>query len=211
MTVLKMKGLALAIALLATPADAQKAANWTHSGGDAGNTKYTALDQINAKTIKRLKIVWRAPALDPAVRAENPALVANNNYLNAPLVMNGVMYISNQIGQVEARDPGTGKVIWREAGFPADGPLAALRSSRGLAVWGEGANARIVTVRGPYLYLLDAKTGGVIPSFGDKGRADLRDDPKNLFYWRTPNPIVVKDVIVIGGQPTVTGTTDPIR
>ena len=97
---------------------------------------------------------------------------------DAPLVVGGVMYISNQIGQVEARDPATGKVIWREANFPGDGPLTALRSSRGLAISGEGASARIITVRGSYLYQLDAKTGAVITSFGDKGRVDLGTTPR---------------------------------
>ena len=212
MTVLKTAGLALAIALLATTSHAQAGADWTRSGADLGDTKYSSLDQINAATIKRLKVVWRAPAIDPVVKAENPQLTLNNNYLDAPLVVGGVMYISNQIGQVEARDPATGKVIWREAAFPGDGPLTALRSSRGLAIAGEGANARIITVRGSYLYLLDAKTGAVITSFGDKGRVDLRDDPKGgFYYWRTPNPILVKNVIVIGGQPTAAGAPDPNR
>ncbi len=204
-------GLALAVALMATTAHAQASADWTRSGGDLGDTKYSSLNQINAGTIKRLKVVWRAPAIDPLVKAENPQLVLNNNYLDAPLVVGGVMYISNQIGQVEARDPGTGKVIWRQANFPGDGPLTALRSSRGLAISGQGADARIITVRGSYLYLLDARTGAVVPSFGDKGRVDLRDDPKGgLYYWRTPNPILVKNVIVIGGQPTAT-PPDPAR
>jgi glucose dehydrogenase len=208
MKALKTANFVLAIALFATTAHAQTNTNWAYLGGGPGDNKYSALDQINAGTIKRLKIAWRAPAMDPAVLAENPQLALSNNYQDAPLVFDGVMYISNQIGQAEARDPGTGKVIWRQANFPGDGPLTALRSSRGIAVWGEGAGARIVTVRGPYLYLLDAKTGAVIPSFGDNGRVDMRADPKDLFYWRTPSPIVVKDVIVIGGQPIATGTAD---
>ena len=208
MKALKTANFVLAIALFATTAHAQTDTNWAYIGGDIGNNKYSALDQINAGNIKRLKVVWRAPAIDPAALAENPQLVASNNYQDAPLVFDGVMYISNQIGQAEARDPGTGKVIWRQANFPGDGALTALRSSRGIAIWGEGASARIVTVRGPYLYLLDAKTGAVIPGFGDNGRVDMRADPKDLFYWRTPSPIVVNDVIVIGGQPIATGTAD---
>jgi glucose dehydrogenase len=208
MKALKTANFVLAIALFATTAHAQTNTNWAYIGGDIGNNKYSALDQINAGTIKRLKIVWRAPAMDPAALAENPEMVPSNNYQDAPFVFDGVMYISNQIGQAEARDPGTGKVIWRQANFPGDGPLTALRSSRGIAIWGEGAGARIVTVRGPYLYLLDAKTGAVIPGFGDNGRVDMRADPKDLFYWRTPSPIVVNDVIVIGGQPIATGTAD---
>lgn len=201
-------GAAIAFALLAVAAHAAPPSDWSHFGGDIGDTKYSGLNQINAATITRLKVAWRAPALDPAVKAENPQLTPSNNYQDAPLVVDGVMYISNQIGQVEARDPGTGAVIWRQANFPGDGPLAALRSSRGLAIWGKGARARIVTVRGPFLYLLDAKSGAVVTSFGDKGRVDMRDDPKRLFYWRTPCPIVVKDVIVIGGQPIAIGETD---
>ncbi len=212
MIALKTTAFALALALISTTALAEAGADWPRSGGDLGDTKYSSLNQINAATIKRLKVVWRAPAIDPTVKAENPSLVLNNNYLDAPLIVGGVMYISNQIGQVEARDPGTGKVIWRQENFPGDGPLTALRSSRGLAISGEGAKARIITVRGSYLYLLDAKTGAVIPSFGDKGRVDLRDDPKGgPYYWRTPNPILIKNVIVIGGQPTATGTPDPNR
>jgi glucose dehydrogenase len=208
MKALKTANFVLAIALFATNAHAQAGTNWAYIGGDSGDNKYSALDQINAGNINRLKVVWRAPAIDPAALAENPQLVASNNYQDAPLVFDGVMYISNQIGQAEARDPGTGTVIWRQANLPGDGPLTALRSSRGIAIWGEGASARIVTVRGPYLYLLDAKTGAVIPGFGDNGRVDMRADPKDLFYWRTPSPVVVKDVVVIGGQPIATGTAD---
>ncbi len=140
MKALKTVNFVLAIALFATTAYAQTDTNWAYIGGDIGDNKYSALDQINAGNIKRLKIVWRAPAIDPAALAENPELVASNNYQDAPLVSDGVMYISNQIGQVEARDPGTGKVIWRQANFPGDGPVTALRSSRGMAIWGEGAN-----------------------------------------------------------------------
>jgi quinoprotein glucose dehydrogenase len=205
MKVLKATGVALALALLATTAHAQAKADWPHFGGDLGDTKYSALDQINAGNIKRLKVVWRAPALDPVFRAENPALVLSNNFRNAPLVVDGVMYLSNLAGKVEARDPGNGKVIWREANFPGDPPLTAAYASRGISLWGKGPSARIVTVRGPYLYLLEAKNGAFVTSFGDKGRVDLREDPKNTFAWNSPNPTVVKDVIVIGGQPTGAG------
>ena len=136
MKALKTANFVLAIALFATNAHAQAGTNWAYIGGDSGDNKYSALDQINAGNINRLKVVWRAPAIDPAALAENPQLVASNNYQDAPLVFDGVMYISNQIGQAEARDPGTGKVIWRQANLPGDGPLTALRSSRGIAIAG---------------------------------------------------------------------------
>ena len=34
-------------------------AEWRHYGGDAGGTKYSPLDQINAENVKDLQIVWR--------------------------------------------------------------------------------------------------------------------------------------------------------
>lgn len=210
-----LKSICLAVALCATTAQAQATADWAqatadwaHFGGTLGDTKYSALDQINAKTIDRLKIVWRAPALDPALRAENPALVPSNNFRNAPLVVGGVMYVSNQIGLVEARDPGNGKLIWRQGAFPGDPRLTPAAASRALAMWGKGAGARIVTVRGSYLYLLDDRTGNPIEDFGNKGRVDLREAPKTLFSWSAPAPIVVGDVIVVGGQPIAIGVTD---
>ena len=208
MAALKSIGLALALSLCSTTVQAQSRGDWAHFGGDLGDTKYSALDQINARTIKRLKIVWRAPALDPALRVENPTLVPSNNFRNAPLVVGGVMYISNQLGLVEARDPASGKIIWRQPAFPGDTRLTPAAASRALALWGKGAGARIVTVRGNYLYLLDARTGHAVEDFGDKGRVDLREQPRTVFSWNAPAPIVVGDVIVIGGQPIATGTAD---
>jgi quinoprotein glucose dehydrogenase len=205
---LKQTGIALALMLSASSAHAQAAADWAHFGGDIGDTKYSALDQINAQTIDRLKVVWRAPALDPAALAENPALKPSNNYRNAPLVIDGVMYISNQIGQVEARDPGSGAVIWRQADYPGDRSLRRTGASRALAFWGKGAGARIITVRGNYLYLLDPQNGALVESFGEKGRVDLRSEPRTTYSWSAPAPIVVGDVIVIGGQPIALGTGD---
>ncbi|MBN8817555.1 MAG: PQQ-binding-like beta-propeller repeat protein [Sphingomonas sp.] len=208
MRVLRSTSLALALTIAATAGNAAANADWAHFGGDIGDTKYSALDQINAGNIKRLKVVWRAPATDPAVTSENPSLRLSNNFRNAPLVVGGVMYISNQLGQVEARDPGTGKVIWRQANFEGEKTPTAGNASRAIAMWGKGTGARIVTVRGSYIYLLDARTGALVQSFGDRGRVDLREDRKNAYSWNAPAPLVVKDVIVIGGQPIATGTAD---
>lgn len=212
MTAARIIGLALALTLggaaQARPSGARPAGDWAHFGGDLGDTKYSALNQINASTISRLKVAWRAPALDPALRAENPTLVPSNNFRNAPLIAGGMMYVSNQLGLVEARDPGNGAVIWRQAPFAGDGRLAPAGASRALALWGKGANARIVTVRGSHLYVIDARTGRAIESFGDKGRVDLRELPKTIYSWNAPSPIVVGDVIIVGGQPIAIGTAD---
>jgi len=74
------------------------------------------------------------------------------------------------------------------------------RASRGLATWRGGQDRRILTVRGDYLFALDAKTGKAFPEFGDNGRVDLRqglNPPMTQFRWAGV-PLVVKDVVVIG-------------
>ena len=80
MRAVKTASFAFAVLLLATAAHARAKGDWAHLGGDIGDSKYSALDQINAGNIKRLKVAWRTPAMDPAVRAENPELVPSNNY-----------------------------------------------------------------------------------------------------------------------------------
>ncbi|GGD65524.1 outer membrane protein assembly factor BamB family protein [Croceicoccus mobilis] len=200
--------IAAGLALFAMPALAQDGGEWAHFAGDIGATKYSPLDQINAETIDRLKVVWRAPATDPALLAEQPDLRLSNNWRNAPLVVNGVMYLSNQAGQVEARDPGSGAVLWRQKDF-GPGPISTRnQASRALAFWQDGDKARIVSVRSPYLYVLDATTGALVDEFGQGGRVDLREDPDTIYSWNYPAPIVVGDVIVIGGQPIATGIAD---
>lgn len=211
MNALRATGLALGILLAGAAAHAAAPTGaWTHYGGDAGDTKYSPLDQINAKTVGRVKVAWRTPALDPALKAQFPKLVVSNNFRIAPLVVDDVLYVSNSVGLVEARNPGTGALIWTQ-GPPPEGleQGSSAGASRGIALWGQGAKRRVVTVRGSYLYLLDARTGAVDPSFGHQGRVDLREDPKDTrFVWNAPNPAVVGDVIVIGGQPNRTDIED---
>jgi len=208
MRALALVGLVFTITVCGTSAIAEERGDWAHFGGDLGDTKYSPLDQINRETIDRLKVVWRAPAMDPAVLTEQPTLSPSNNFRNAPLVLDAALYLSNQVGQVEARNPGSGALIWRQAALEGGPSLRSTGASRALAHWGEGDALRIITIRGPYLYQINAQTGAVIEDFGNNGRVDLRDDPKNLFLWRAPAPIVVKGVIVVGGQPISTGTAD---
>src|ERR1700709_2152877 len=76
--------LAVAIAL---PALAQKGAangEWRYYGGDAGTTKYSPLDQINAANVKDLKIVWEW-------KAQNFGKRPDFNWEGNPLAINGIL------------------------------------------------------------------------------------------------------------------------
>src|SRR6186997_3541168 len=53
---------AIAVLAFAHTGTAQRGSavgEWRHYGGDAGGTKYSPLDQINASNVNKLQIAWR--------------------------------------------------------------------------------------------------------------------------------------------------------
>jgi glucose dehydrogenase len=173
----------------------------TPRAGDPGSTKYSPLDQITATNLNLLKIAWRHAAIDPEIIRSYPTLRPLNNLRSTPLIANDVLYLSNGLGLAEAIEPGTGRTIWtQEPLLPGlDGLQGA--SGRGVAYWSDGTDERILTVRGQYLFALDARTGKPFPGFGAGGKVDLTASlGTTRFGWAAPQPVVVRDVIVIGGQ-----------
>src|SRR5262245_32155479 len=60
---------------------------WRWYGGDAGGTKYSPLDQINASNVKQLQIVWRW-------KSENFGPRPDYNWQATPLMVGGVLYFT---------------------------------------------------------------------------------------------------------------------
>ena len=177
------------------------AGEWRYYGGDLAGTKYTPLDQIDRGNVGNVRILWRRPGVDPALLEEEPDLNPYANFTATPLMIDGVLYASNAIGLVEAFDPATGKTLWtQEPLFPGFRGLAGL-STRGVAYWSKGSERRIISVRGNYLASTVAGTGRLDRTFGDGGKVDLtREGPSGpLSDGGTAGPIVVGDVIVVGG------------
>jgi quinoprotein glucose dehydrogenase len=174
---------------------------WRDYGGDKGYTKYSPLDQINSDNVGRLQIAWRRGAIAEELRAQNPSLNVSNTFRSTPLMIGGVLYASDGIGLVEAFDPATGKTMWVQE---FDGELRGGTASRGIAYWGSGADARILSVRGQYLYAVAPATGKLIRGFGTNGRVDLLPGMGPMatgFSW-TSAPQVCNDVIMIGAAMT---------
>ena len=170
---------------------------WTHYAGDTFQ-RYSALDQIDAGNVGNLQIVWRRPGIDAVFTRDYPDLRPNPYHKTTPILVDGVLYASNAVGLVEAWDPATGRTIWRQP--PPSPEEIRGQSSRGVEYWGEGTEARIISVRGEYLYALDAITGEPPRGFGENGRVYLtREGPDALpFSWGS-GPVVVGDVIVVAG------------
>jgi quinoprotein glucose dehydrogenase len=205
-------------------------ADWRTYAGTNANGKYSPLDQINKNTVRNLRIVWRQSAT-PVEARRGVNAPAPTNYQSTPLMVGGLLYMSAGNGTVVALDAVTGKVAWSEAspqnpGSPPRGNVirhdepgqpgvivvsGRALASRGLAYWTDGRDARVITVVGPSLVAVNAKTGQHYPDFGGGGFVDLTkglDRPVEAYRWGGP-PLVVGDVIVVGGIMTAGGLSQP--
>lgn len=182
-------------------AESSRASEWTYFGGSKKFDRYSPLGLINKTNVNKLKMVWERPAIDSSITSEFPDIVASPYLRATPIMVNGVLYASNGIGLVEAFDPTTGKTLWVQPLVEKTMREAAGQSTRGVDYWSSGADQRIISVRGEYLYALDAKTGQPKAEFGENGRVSLnRHTPDNAPFFGFNGPIVVNDVIIVGGE-----------
>jgi glucose dehydrogenase len=176
-------------------------AEWRFFGGDKGYTRYSPLDQINRENVSRLEILWRRPGIDARFTQPFPELKPSAYFRATPIVVDGVLYAPNAVGLVEAFDGATGKTLWVQEPLDASLQAVAGQGNRGVDVWGTGEDQRIISVRGPFLYALNARTGRPYPNFGDLGRVALKRDELYAGQFRlTSGPLVVGDIIVITGN-----------
>ena len=200
-------GLAVVPAVLlctAAPATAQagaKEGEWPTYGGDLGNTRYSALDQLTAENFNELEVAWRFKTDFLGPRPEF-------RFEATPLMTNGVVYSTGGSRRaVVALDAATGELLWMYSLNEGARGEAAPRqlSGRGLAYWTDGDEERIVFVTPGYrLVALDAKTGHPVPGFGQDGIVDLKlenDQGIDLVTGEVglhASPIVAKNVVIVG-------------
>src|SRR5215470_492072 len=147
----------IAIVVVARVHSAPPDGEWRAWAADKASTRYSPLDQINAATVKNLKIAWRQSANPEGLKQLIPNLrPAPTNYQNTPLMVGGLLYMSTGMGTVAALDPATGQVVWLDGpavgskgsiasngsgGSQSDPPSAA---ARGVAFWSSGSDQRIL-------------------------------------------------------------------
>ncbi|MFN0002564.1 MAG: PQQ-binding-like beta-propeller repeat protein [Pseudohongiellaceae bacterium] len=175
---------------------------WRTYGGDAGSTRYSSLDQINASNAAELEVawMWKADSLLPGAQATSEV---------TPIMVDGVLYFSmDQRRYVIAADAGTGETLWiyrpdEGARFDA----APRKIHRGVSYWSDGANDdRIIfATPGFNLVALDAHTGRPVTSFGNNGIVDMLEaldlDFEGDMLGRLGNssPVVIShDTILVG-------------
>ncbi len=194
----------LVLVLLVLPLGAQMGAQngeWRSYGGDLGNTHYAPLDQINAGNFGQLKVAWR-------FKTDNLGPRPEFNFEGTPLMANGVIYSTAGTRRaVVALDAATGELLWVHGEHEGARGTAAPRqlSGRGLAYWTDGREERILYVTPGYrLIALDAKSGNLVPSFGNGGIVDLKTDDDQEIDLVTGEvglhaaPVVANDVVIVG-------------
>jgi quinoprotein glucose dehydrogenase len=176
-------------------------AEWPTYGGDLANTRYSALEQINADNFGKLEIAWRFKTDSLGPRPEF-------KFESTPLVVNGRLFSTAGTRRaVVALDAATGEMLWMHSQQEGARGQAAPRqlSGRGLAYWSDGRQERILYVTPGYrLVALDAKTGHPVAGFGSNGIVDLKQDfDQQIDLVTAPvglhaTPLVAKDVVIIG-------------
>jgi alcohol dehydrogenase (cytochrome c) len=160
----------------ALDAAAGDAKNWIHPNGNYDNSRYYPGAQINAGNVGKLK---------PAFVFQTAVLESMET---APIVVDGVMYLTTSFNHVYAIDAATGEEYWHYK--QKLGPIVTVccgNNNRGVAI--EGGRLFMGTIDAK-LVALDAKSGKVL------WEKQIADPEKG--YSETMAPAVVDGKVLIG-------------
>ena len=166
---------------------AKSSADWPIIGGTPGNSHYSSLKQINRSNVAKLQMAWKFDTGQ------------TGGLETTPIVVDGVLYALTPTLQAFALDAATGKLLWT-----FDSTIKGTEPDRGITYWSSGKERRLFVGVMNFVYALDPATGKAIPSFGKKGRIDLREnlgrDPE-LQSWAMTSPgVIYKDMMIVGGR-----------
>ena len=163
--------------------------NWLMYSGNYYAQRYSDLDQINRRNVAGLEIAWvyQLQVLDWAE--------------TTPLVVDGVMFITESPSTMIAVDAGSGRPYWRYEHQVPDGLVYCCgRNNRGVAIQGDTV---LMSTLDAHLVALDARTGDVL------WETEVHDASSG--YTKTAAPLVVGDKVftgVAGGEYGIRGTID---
>ena len=179
--------LSLALLLLSNAAAAQITAdrlrnagdephNWLTYSGNYSSTRHSRLDQITPANTADLGLAWvfQAQSLE--------------NFAATPIVVDGVMYVTQAPNDVVSLDAKTGRVFWVYEYAPSrDARPCCGRVNRGLAILGDTLFMATIDAQ---LIAIDSVTGRPI------WRTEVGDPAQG--YAMTAAPLVVEDKVIVG-------------
>ena len=136
---------------------------------------YSPLDQLTPVNVARLKPVWVFSTGE--TRAHE----------SAPIVNNGVMFVTTPLNQVIAIDAKSGTLLWRYRRKRPDGATVPHEANRGIALYGD----KVYFAAGEaVLVALDAKTGKEVWT------TEVADNRST--YYMTLAPLVAGGAVMVG-------------
>ena len=150
--------------------------NWLTYNGDYMSQRYSRLDQITPDNVTNLELKW----------------ILQNQVFGAwqsnPIIVDGVMYVTERPNSVMAVDAITGRVFWKFRHTPSENARVCCgANNRGVAVLDDRVFMGTLDAR---LIALDRINGQPL------WNAEVAD--VNLAYSVTMAPLVVKDKIIVG-------------
>jgi len=175
-------------AWLAGPADAQhvtperivraarESQNWLTYSGTYASQRYSALRQITPQNVSNLEQQWVL---------QGQTLGA---WQSSPLVVDGILYLTQRPNEVLALDAKTGRVFWQYRYLnSADQRVCCGANNRGLAIHGD---TLFMGTLDAHLVAIDAKNGQPL------WKTTVADS--KLAYSVTMAPLVIKDLVLVG-------------
>jgi len=151
--------------------------DWMTYGGNYYGQRFSALRQINKLNVGTLRMAWAYQTVRPA-----------SNMESSPIVVDGIMYLTEPPSTVTALDSRTGAKIWTWS--PILNNVVAIglfQTNRGVAILDK--TVYIATIDA-HLVALDAKTGAV------KWNTLVADN--RVGYAITGPPLVINGKVLIG-------------
>jgi alcohol dehydrogenase (cytochrome c) len=150
--------------------------NWMTYNGNLGSTHYSALDQIKAGNVADLDMKWvyQAQSLE--------------KFEATPLIVDGVMYVTEPPNTVVAVDARSGRPYWMyQHPMPVTTYACCGNVNRGVAILGDTV---YVGTLDAYLVALDASTG--------RKKWQTKVAEYTHGYAIAVAPLVVKDKVIVG-------------
>src|SRR5688572_8734802 len=150
--------------------------NWLTYGGDYFSQRHSTLTQITPANVKNLNLAWVQ---------QSPAA---GSWQATPLVVDGIMYLTQRPNDVIALDAATGRVFWvyRYANAP-DLVVCCGSNNRGVAILGE---TLFMGTLDAHVVALNARSGRPI------WKTQVAESKAG--YSVTVSPLVVKDKVIVG-------------
>ena len=154
--------------------------DWLTYGGNYASQRFSELKQINKTNVDSLKLRWVYQLRRQGI------------FESSPIVVDGMMYVTEPPTTVTALDVRTGRPVWR---WSADLPknlltIGLFPTNRGVAILGDTVYVATIDA---HLVALDAKTGVM------RWNVEIGDNKKAVAITQAPLAINGKIIVGMGG------------